>query len=68
MTTTEIPRVTPADAAAAVAAGTAVIVDVRDLGSWTAGHVKGALHIPFGELQQRLAELPRDKRIITYCS
>src|SRR5580765_1882354 len=43
-TTDEIPRVSPADAAAAVAAGTAVIVDVREDANWDAGHVKGALH------------------------
>jgi len=64
----EIPRVTPQDAAAAVKAGTAVIVDVRDDGSWNAGHVKGALHIPFADLERRVDELPRDKRIIAYCS
>ena len=67
-TDAEVPRVTVADAKAAVDAGAAVIVDVRDGGSFEAAHIKGALHIPVNMIEARLAELPRDKRILTYCS
>ena len=64
----EVPRVTVAEAKAAVDAGTAVIVDVRDGGSYEASRIKGALHIPVNLIESRLTELPRDKRILTYCS
>ena len=68
-TTDEVPRVTPQEAAAAVAAGTAVIVDVREDAAWDAAHVKGALHVPLREIEaNHLDALPRDKRIIAYCS
>jgi len=68
-TTDEIPRIAPPDAAAAVAAGTAVIVDVREDANWDAGHVKGALHLPLREIEAKhLDTLPHDKRIIAYCS
>lgn len=51
----------------------AVLVDVRDLVEWNAGHVRGAVHMPFRDLQDKLdAEKLReklDKNVIvyTYC-
>lgn len=30
--------------------------------------IKGATHIPLGQLESRLSELPRDLEIVTYCS
>ena len=30
--------------------------------------IKGATHIPLGDLETRLADLPRDREIVTYCS
>jgi hypothetical protein len=30
--------------------------------------IKGATHIPLGDLEARLSELPRDREIVTYCS
>jgi 3-mercaptopyruvate sulfurtransferase SseA len=68
-TTNEIPRISPADAADAAAKGTAVIVDVRENAQWEAGHVKGALHVSLAEIEAgHLDQLPRDRRIIAYCS
>ena len=63
-----VRRVTPAEARAAVEKGQAVIVDVRGEDSFKAGHVKGALWIPVGDIVARSGELPRGKMIITYCS
>jgi sulfur-carrier protein adenylyltransferase/sulfurtransferase len=34
-----------------------LLVDVREDAEWAAGHLPGALHIPLGELAQRLAEI-----------
>ncbi|MFB9377113.1 rhodanese-like domain-containing protein [Kineococcus gynurae] len=36
----------------------AVLLDVREDEEWEAGHAEGALHIPMGEIPQRLSELP----------
>ncbi len=63
-----VRRITPAEARAAVEKGQAVIVDVRGEDSFKAGHVKGALWIPVGDIASRSNELPRGKMIITYCS
>lgn len=37
--------------------GEAVIVDVRELDEWEAGHIPGAVHIPIAELEARWPEL-----------
>jgi NADPH-dependent 2,4-dienoyl-CoA reductase/sulfur reductase-like enzyme/rhodanese-related sulfurtransferase len=44
------------------------VVDVRDDNEVAAsGVLQNAIHIPLGELRGRLAELPRDRRIVVYC-
>ncbi len=45
----------------------AVLVDVRPRSEFEHGHLDGALSIPLDELAERLAELPRDRPIVTYC-
>src|SRR2546425_10279320 len=44
-----------------------VIVDVRPIEEYRAGHLPGAVSIPLEELEQRLRELPRDRQIVAYC-
>jgi hypothetical protein len=64
----EIARVSLVDAKDALEAGAAVFVDVRDPGSYAAGHIPGALSMPLDELEQRLGELDPQAWIITYCT
>ena len=45
----------------------AFLLDVRDADEFAEGHAEGALNIPLPELRDRLAELPKDKAIHTYC-
>lgn len=47
--------------------GEIVLLDVRPLLEFQAGHLPYARSIPLAELGQRLAELPRDKEIVAYC-
>lgn len=63
-----VRRVTPAEAREALAKGTAVIVDVRNDAAYKAGHIKGAILIPFDKVKAQLNKLPRNKLIITYCA
>jgi len=45
------------------------IIDVRNTEELEGtGTVKGALNIPAGEVADRLAEIPKDKELVTYCS
>lgn len=46
-------------------------IDARDISDYGAGHVQGALNIPFHEIEKykdRLNDLPKDQVYITYCS
>lgn len=43
------------------------VVDVRGAAEWQHGHIAGALHIPLGELQERINEIPLDKPIAVHC-
>lgn len=36
----------------------AVIIDVREDDEWEAGHIPSAVHIPMGQVPQRLGDLP----------
>ena len=47
--------------------GDKLILDVRTRAEVAAGMLPGAVNIPVDELQGRLAELPKDKEIVTHC-
>jgi rhodanese-related sulfurtransferase/predicted transcriptional regulator len=47
--------------------GDLVVLDVRPGNEYAAGHLPFAHSMPLEELQQRLAELPRDKPVVAYC-
>ena len=64
----EAPRISVADAKKAVDSGKAILVDVRSALQYQQEHLKGAISLPGYEVQARLAELPKDKQIITYCA
>lgn len=63
-----VKRVTTTELKDMLDKGTAIVIDVRTDEQYKAGHIKGALHIPEGEIASRSDELPRDKMIVTYCS
>ena len=44
-----------------------LLVDVREDAEWAAGHLPGALHIPLGELPQRLAEIASQADPVFMC-
>ncbi|MCP9495960.1 MAG: rhodanese-like domain-containing protein [Pyrinomonadaceae bacterium MAG19_C2-C3] len=61
-------RITIEEARELVAQNKAVIVDVRGDSSYNTSHIKGSISIPGGDIAARAKELPKDKKIITYCS
>jgi rhodanese-related sulfurtransferase len=50
-----------------IRSGTTIVLDVRPLEEYRAGHVMGAISIPHDELTRRLRELPRGREIVAYC-
>ena len=64
----EAKRISLKDAKAAYDGGTALIVDTRAIEAYNSEHIKSAISMPAGEVENRIAELPKDKQIIFYCS
>ncbi len=58
-------RVTVEELKSLSAAGKVLVLDVR---YQIDRKIKGSTHVPLGEVETRLAELPRDREIVTYCS
>lgn len=50
-----------------VRAGTVVVLDVRPVHEYEAGHIPGALCVPLEEVEHRLVDLPDDAEIVAYC-
>ncbi|MBE0590919.1 MAG: metalloregulator ArsR/SmtB family transcription factor [Gemmatimonadales bacterium] len=48
-------------------AGQVTVLDVRPEAEYALGHVPGAINIPAGELERRLADLPEGHEVIAYC-
>lgn len=48
--------------------GDFLVLDVRSEEEFSAGHVSGAVNLPFEELEERFYELPRGKPIVVYCA
>lgn len=53
--------------ASALRDGGAFILDVRQPDEWAAGHIPDATLIPLGELQARVAEVPKDRQVVVVC-
>lgn len=47
--------------------GDVVVLDVRPRAEYEAGHIRGAVSVPIGDLRERLEEMGSDGRIVAYC-
>jgi rhodanese-related sulfurtransferase len=59
-----------AEAMALLTEGKAVFIDARESYDFDSGHIPGSLNIPAGvmDLEERLAGVPKDAVLVTYCS
>jgi rhodanese-related sulfurtransferase len=68
------PSISPSEAASRVAAGTAVLIDVREPDEWKDGVAEPALLCSFSDLRgardqwKAVLEANRDKELIVYCA
>ena len=69
-TEADVPRISVEDAKAAFDSGQAIIVDVRSVDSYSAGHATGAISIPLENFENNIGNLSlkKDQWIITYCT
>jgi hydroxyacylglutathione hydrolase len=62
-------RVTPGMVAEKLAgAEPPLVLDIRNPGEWKAKHIPESLNIPLNHMQERLAEIPRGRRIAVHCA
>ena len=61
----QVPEVDAVDAQSG--AGDHILLDVRELDEWEAGHAPGARWIPLGELERARVEIPFNKRVVAIC-
>jgi hydroxyacylglutathione hydrolase len=45
-----------------------LLLDVRNPREWATKHIDGSLNIPLNHLQERIAEIPRDRRVVVHCA
>jgi rhodanese-related sulfurtransferase/glyoxylase-like metal-dependent hydrolase (beta-lactamase superfamily II) len=44
------------------------LLDVRNPREWATKHIEGSVNVPLNHLQERIAEIPRDRRIAVHCA
>jgi len=63
------PRLEIAECLKRVAAGTAIVIDVRSAEAYAAGHVAGALSVPLDTVAAKAGELKKlGKAVVAYCA
>ena len=62
-----IAQISARDLAQRLSANGLVVIDVRSDAEWQDGHLPSAIHIPLGQLADRVAEVPADKALILQC-
>jgi rhodanese-related sulfurtransferase len=65
---TAIPSILPREAADEVAAGTALIVDVRERNEFEQERIDGVVLLPISEFVARHESLPRDRPLLMLCA
>ncbi len=45
-----------------------LVLDIRNPREWETKHIDGSVNIPLNHLQERIAEVPRDRRIAVHCA
>lgn len=63
----EFEPVQPAELLARAKKGEVLILDVRPVAEYAAGHIAGAISVPVTELKRRIGELPRGRAYVAYC-
>ncbi|TRZ94516.1 MAG: rhodanese-like domain-containing protein [Rhodocyclaceae bacterium] len=65
-----VEHLTPTQATLLMNREDALVLDVRETGEWSSGHIPGARHITLAQLEKRLSELDKfkEKPIIVVCA
>jgi len=62
-------RVTPAEAAAAIASpAPPLVLDIRAPREWQKSHIDGSVNIPLNYLSERMKEVPSNRPVLVHCA
>jgi len=61
------PEITQDELRRRTAAGGLLLLDVRPIEEYLAGHIPGAVSIPVDELADRIGEVPENTDVVVYC-
>ena len=63
---TDVPAVSPAEAFAMLEEG-ALLIDIREMDEWTAGHAPSASHVPMGSLGAAASDMSKTTPMVFIC-
>jgi rhodanese-related sulfurtransferase len=65
-----VENLTPSQATLLMNREDALVLDVRETGEWSSGHITGARHITLAQLEKRMSEIEKfkDRPIIVVCA
>jgi len=64
-----VPRISIDEVKGLMAKNQVVLIDVRDPQSFAAGHIPGAINVPFDYLPKYVDQWKKEKRLlVTYCA
>ncbi len=63
-----VKRIAAEDLRAKMNRNEVTVIDVRDAAAYGAGHIAGAINIPFASVESMLDLIPKDKPVVTYCT
>jgi rhodanese-related sulfurtransferase/glyoxylase-like metal-dependent hydrolase (beta-lactamase superfamily II) len=62
-------RVTPAEAAGAIASpAPPIVVDIRAPKEWQKSHIDGSINVPLNHLVERMKEVPANRPVLVHCA
>jgi hydroxyacylglutathione hydrolase len=65
--TETIDQISVGDFAQQPSSNGTVVIDVRHDAEWNEGHIPNAIHIPLGQLAQRIGEVPENGNVVVHC-
>ena len=67
MSVSQVPRISPQELKEELEAGEdVIIVDTRKFEFYERHHIPDSISIPLSDIEDRLGELPQDKKIVLY--
>ncbi len=68
LSASDVPRISAADAIAAVRDQKAILLDTRTASQYEASHAWGSISMPFAEIKSWVDTLDKEAWYITYCT